>query len=226
MVTADTTLIYILIFILSAISLVGIALAVSYSSLFIKYRKAREELVERQRREAESYQKTFDEARAQSLLILSQAQTSAKEIIGKAQTITNGNNQDLLKLVNENLQMQRSSYDQAFSIISENISKTFSMMPADVKKQVELEVSKLAHTIESEMSTLKTSLQEALKKPFEEAQKEAEVYKKQRAKEFEERLFDVLLSISKQVLRKELTRQEHEKIVLDAFDSKKSEGGL
>ena len=76
----DTTLIYILIFVLAAISLVGIALAVSYSSLFIKYRKLREELVERQKREADSFQKTFEDSRKQSLLILDQAQNAAREI--------------------------------------------------------------------------------------------------------------------------------------------------
>jgi F0F1-type ATP synthase membrane subunit b/b' len=222
----DSTLIYILIFVLAAISLVGIALAVSYSSLFIKYRKAREELVERQKKEAEFFQKTFEDARNQSLLILNQAQSSAKDIVGKAQTITNTNSQDLLKLINENLNMQKSSYDQAFSIISENITKTFNAMPTDVKKQIELEVSKLAHTLELEMSTLKESLQEALKKPFEEAQKEAEVYKKERIKQFEERLFELLSSISKEVLRKELTREEHEKLVLDALNSKRTEGGI
>lgn len=223
MVTADSTLIYILIFVLAAIALVGIALALSYSSLFIKYRKLREELIERDRKEADSFQKTFDEARKQSLEILDQAQNSAKQIVSRAQTITNSNNADLLSLVNENLKMQKSSYDQAFSIISENISKTFNSMPADVKKQVEIEVSKLVAVIESDMSTLKTSLQDALKKPFEEAQKEADAYKKERIKQFEAKLFDVLSVISKDVLGKALSQEEHEKLVLKALEDNKIE---
>jgi F0F1-type ATP synthase membrane subunit b/b' len=223
---ADPILIYILIFVLAALGLVGIALAVSYSSLFIKYRKLREELIDRQKKEADSFQKTFEEARKQSLLILDQAQNSAKEIIGKAQTISNGNNADLFKLVNENLRMQKSSYDQAFQIISENITKTFNSMPADVKKQVEIEVAKLVSVIEGDMASLKVSLQDALKKPFEEAQKEADAYKKERMNQFEKRLFDLLVLISREVLQKELTHEEHEKLVLKALEEKKIEGGM
>jgi len=222
----DTTLIYILIFVLAAISLVGIALAVSYSSLFIKYRKLREELVERQKREADSFQKTFEDSRKQSLLILDQAQNAAREIVSKAQNITNGNNADLLKLVNENLKMQKASYDQAFLIISENITKTFNSMPTDVKKQVEVEVAKLVSVIEADMSTLQTALQASLKQPFEEAQREADTYKKERIKQFEGNLFSILSDISREVLRKELTSEEHEKLVLKALEEKKIEGGI
>lgn len=222
----DTTLIYILIFVLAAIALVGIALAVSYSSLFIKYRKLREELVERQKREADSFQKTFEDSRKQSLLILDQAQNAAREIVSKAGNITNGNNADLLKLVNENLKMQKASYDQAFLIISENITKTFNSMPTDVKKQVEVEVAKLVSVIEADMSTLQTALQASLKQPFEEAQREADTYKKERIKQFEGNLFSILSDISREVLRKELTSEEHEKMVLKALEEKKIEGGI
>jgi len=222
----DTTLIYILIFVLAAISLVGIALAVSYSSLFIKYRKLREELVERQKREADSFQKTFEDSRKQSLLILDQAQNAAREIVSKAGNITNGNNADLLKLVNENLKMQKASYDQAFLIISENITKTFNSMPTDVKKQVEVEVAKLVSVIEADMSTLQTALQASLKQPFEEAQREVDTYKKERIKQFEGNLFSILSDISREVLRKELTSEEHEKMVLKALEEKKIEGGI
>ena len=222
----DTTLIYILIFVLAAIALVGIALAVSYSSLFIKYRKLREELVERQKREADSFQKTFEDSRKQSLLILDQAQNAAREIVSKAQNITNGNNADLLKLVNENLKMQKASYDQALLSISENITKTFNSMPTDVKKQVEVEVAKLVSVIEADMSTLQTALQASLKQPFEEAQREADTYKKERIKQFEGSLFSILSDISREVLRKELTSEEHEKLVLKALEEKKIEGGI
>jgi len=222
----DTTLIYILIFVLAAIALVGIALAVSYSSLFIKYRKLREELVERQKREADSFQKTFEDSRKQSLLILDQAQNAAREIVSRAGNITNGNNADLLKLVNENLKMQKASYDQAFLSISENITKTFNSMPTDVKKQVEVEVAKLVSVIEADMSTLQTALQASLKQPFEEAQREADTYKKERIKQFEGSLFSILSDISREVLRKELTSEEHEKLVLKALEEKKIEGGI
>jgi len=222
----DTTLIYILIFVLAAIALVGIALAVSYSSLFIKYRKLREELVERQKREADSFQKTFEDSRKQSLLILDQAQNAAREIVSRAGNITNGNNADLLKLVNENLKMQKASYDQALLSISENITKTFNSMPTDVKKQVEVEVAKLVSVIEADMSTLQTALQASLKQPFEEAQREADTYKKERIKQFEGSLFSILSDISREVLRKELTSEEHEKLVLKALEEKKIEGGI
>ena len=68
-------------------------------------------------------------------------------------------------------------------------------MPADVKKQVELEVSKLVLVIQSDMSGLKDSLQQALKQPFESAEKEADEYKKERIKQFENNIF-ILLAYS------------------------------
>lgn len=218
MIPADQTLVYILIFILAAIVLVGIALAVSYATLFAKYKGIKEEMLRRQEKEAENFQKSFEEAKRQSLLILQEAQTSAKEIVSKGQIITNNTNTDLLKLVNDNLRMQKSSYDQALSIISENVKKSFDEMPDDVKKQVEQEVQKLIQVVQQDLIQLKDSIQTSLKEPFTIAQIEAEQYKKDRMKVYDEKLFELLSHISKEVLRKELTLSEHEKLVIKALE--------
>lgn len=211
---SDPTLIYILIFVLAAIALVGIALAISYSSLFLKYKNLKEEMLKQQEKEGEK-----------SLLILDQAQATAKEIISKAHTITNNNSSDLLKLVNENLKMQKTSYDQAFSIISQNVTKNFEQLPVDVKKEIEIEIQKLVTLIQQDMEAVKTSVFASLQKPFELAQKEAEAYKKERIKAFEEKLFSILSDVSKEVLRKELTVSEHEKLVVTALEELKERGG-
>ncbi len=222
----DQTALYVLVFLVAAISLVAIGISVAYFLLFQKYKAYREESLARHKDEADQFSKALESAKSQALLILDQAQTAAKEIVARADAINKENTNNLSTLVESNLQRHQASYDAALGAISTNITKTFTGLPQTVNTQVSAEVSKLISNLDSEMKALTTQVRTGLHEPYEKALKDAEDYKKVRIQAFENQLFTLLNIISKEVLRRELTIEQHEKLVTKALQQAKEEGLL
>lgn len=223
--SADQTAFYLVVFLLAAIAIVAIALGVSYWLLFLKYKNLKEESIQKEKNQLTDLQKIVEETKRQSVLILDQAEESAKATVSKAREVNAQNELNLSSLVSENLQMQKSSYDQALSQISHNIEKTFSGLPEEVQAQIKSEIAVLVTSLQSQIKTLQDSVNSSLGKVYEEAVTDAQKYKAERIKVFEDSLFETLQRISQEVLRKELRIEEHEKLVLKALEKAKSETG-
>lgn len=224
--TADLTTFYILIFIILGVFLVALSLTFFYFNLFIKYKNLKEEVFDAKKKDIDQFKRKMDEVKKQSLVILDEAQLAAEEIISRSQKVNEANNAELQKLVAENLKMQKFAYDEVFSTISGTIKKTFENLPSEVKKEIDAEISKLTSLVEADVKTFRLSMGSALKEPFEKAQVEAVEYKDARIKAFEERLFEFLSQLSKDVLRKELSVAEHESFIFQSLDQLKKEGAL
>lgn len=224
--TTDITAFYIVVFLLAAFGIGIIAIGISYWLLFLKYKALREEAIQKEKNQLTDLQKIVEDAKQQSLLVLHQAEETAKQTVAKASEFNHQNQVNLETLVSENLQMHKSSYDQALSQISQNIQKTFAGLPAEVQRQLSAEMQKLIASLESQIKTLQESVNSSLGKVYEEAFADAQKYKNERIKAFEDSLFETLQRVSREVLRKELTIEEHEKLVLKALEKAKSEKGV
>lgn len=223
---SDPAIVYILILVVASIALLAIALGVAYWFLFIKYKQIKEEVLLRQKNEALLYQKTIDSAKKQSLQILDAAQSAAHSFVSQARNISTANTQEIAKLLESNLQEQRTSYQSVLSESLRSTQQSLHALPDDVRKQVISEVQKITQELTSEMKTIHDSVREVLKEPYQKAEIEAKQYKEVKMKEFNDKLFSLLQSISKEVLRKELTIEQHEKLVVKSIEQFKNEGGL
>jgi flagellar biosynthesis/type III secretory pathway protein FliH len=182
---ADTTTFYVLLFVICAITLITIALTVAYWLLFSKYTTLRDEIFKRQKDEALAFQKRLSESKKQSIEIFENALSKSHEIVSKAEEINKNNQTSFSHLVNETLNAQKDSYDNALAKISENTQKTIQSLPENITKEV---LDESQNFFQELQSLLKKSLQE----PYEKALMEAERYKTQRIKAFEENLFENL----------------------------------
>lgn len=222
--TTDPTLLYVVLFALSGIVLLTIALGVSVWLLFNKYKVLREKVLDDVRQDAKEYSKIIDEAKNQSLTILQTAQSASKEILSTTKSVDDSFVNELKTHIHDVLLKDQQTYQTAIESASTSLQESLKTLPSDITKVMASEVQKAGESLQKDIVGISSELKGKLETSFGEAENQIEIYKKTQMAEFDKNIFKVLQKVSQEVLRKELTIEEHEELIVKALERAKEEG--
>lgn len=184
---------------------------------FLKLR-AREKVLEEKERQADAgYHHVVDEALAKERKILDDASSQASHIITDAQYIN---------------QASKQAVDQALQKMAEEVKKgaldTSNQFMADYQTSLKQLSSQSVADFQTITKSLEADLQKQIKE-FRESllprlEQELEAYKQHRIQEADQAIGKLVQKISRDVLNKSLTIEDHESIIIDALEKAKKEG--
>lgn len=216
----DPTIIYVLSLVVAAFSLLTIALVVLYIKLLLKYQSVKE-IAEKK---AETV--NLEETQKRAKLMIEEARVKAGEIITQAEIFTTNQKNSLLDEINKSSQAYIDKYQQALKFAEEEAIRMISGIPDQVKSEVSVRIEKFTSGIEAELLSAQKSIQGAVRESYQKAESEIESYKLERLKQVDESIMKMVEDVSRKVLAKEITSDEHEKLVIKALERAKEENIL
>lgn len=216
----DPTIIYILSLVVAAFSLLTIALVVLYIKLLLKYQTVKE-IAEKN---AETV--NLEETQKRAKIMIEEARVKAGEIITQAEIFTTNQKNSLVGEIGKSTQIYVDKYQQALKFAEEEAVRMISGIPDQVKSEVVVRIDKFTSGVESELLNAQKSIQAAVKDSYQKAEKEVENYKLERLKQVDDSIMKMVEDVSRKVLAKEITSDEHEKLVMKALEKAKEENIL
>ncbi len=173
-----------------------------------------------------------NQAHKKASLILQDARNKGIKIISEANV-----SQDLLKKAFEE-ELKKVSLDQGKEIktISEELLKVYQKELTDLKQNNIKIISNISKDIESSTRAELEDFKEILKKEtfasqkivegkieqdYQIVEKKLQAYEAERIKKIEDHIYNIIQNVSKEVLGKTLSLQEHEQLVIDALEKAK-----
>ncbi|MGD8744567.1 MAG: hypothetical protein PVJ52_03170 [Candidatus Woesebacteria bacterium] len=227
-------------------SVILIALAILQGSLVLilvylfvrKVLKARKDKVDEEVTKQEAYTKALsvlEEAKEESLRILNTSHEKARQVLSNSKSLT----EDSKKILDQKLEQLSQKYTQDMENVSRSLSEAFrSALEAEkdrgvseihevseeLKKELVEEVGDFKDVLHKETVEAERGIRDEIVGDFEQMKKELETYKKERTESINRNMYELLAKISKDVLGKTLTIDEHEELVLQAIKDAKKEG--
>jgi vacuolar-type H+-ATPase subunit H len=217
----DQNLVYIFIFISIAVSLLLIVVVAIYLRLVNKYIDLKEG-----RNKEDDPRVMIEKAQQKSDQLLADAHIRSREIVSKAddflakqQTVLS---QDLEK-VN---QIYVKEYQKELTNIKETSAKVLQNMPNDVKTFMIQAVDDFRLALSQEVTRAQSEASKVMQEAYKKALTDIDKYREERMKQIDESAGDLVAQVTKRVLGKEITSDEHEKLVVKALEEAKKQGIL
>ena len=128
--------------------------------------------------------------------------------------------------------LEKLSYDYLFAFqkeliaLKENNIKMMGNVSKDIENSVVAELNDFKEILKKETYDSQKIVQTKIEEAYKVVQKEIEDYKGTQLKKVEVQIYDIIQNVSKIVLGKTLSLQEHEQLVIDALEKAKKEGAL
>ncbi|OGM19311.1 hypothetical protein A2955_05045 [Candidatus Woesebacteria bacterium RIFCSPLOWO2_01_FULL_37_19] len=216
----DQTVIYILLLILASFGVLSIALTMAYLRLVQRFISLKE------KKDRESGADLIANAQKSAEEIIKNANLKASEIITSAEIFPQQESKLLQQKIAEAAQIYLNKYQEGLTLAQQESAKNLSGISEDIKNAVVGEIAKFSRTIQQETLTSKEKIAQAIKEAYQKAEGDVNDYKEIRFKQVDEKIFILLSEISRKVLSKEISLEEHEKLVIKALEEAKSEGIL
>jgi dGTP triphosphohydrolase len=175
------------------------------------------------------------EAHRKAVVILQEARNKAIKIIEDTNV-----SQDLLKKTfEEELKAAAPNWAKKLQTVSEEFLKVYQKTLTDLKDNNIKIITNISKDIESSTKAELEDFKEILRKEtfssqkivegkieqdYQIVEKELEAYRTEKLKKIEDQIYNIIQNVSKEVLGKTLTLQEHEQLVIDALEKAKKEG--
>lgn len=171
-----------------------------------------------------STEKLMSEVSARSVKVLEEAHRSAREILSNAEGFMKRNEdvtrEEMEKVAKEYLL----KYENSLNEIKLEAIKTIHNIPKDVSESVDGTLDVLEKTTETEIKKIHTRLNESLNKALADTDSEISKYQKERIKKIDESSLVLARNIAKKVLSRDISPEEHEKMVVKALEEAKRQG--
>ncbi|MCL5114029.1 MAG: hypothetical protein M1372_02560 [Patescibacteria group bacterium] len=217
------------------LSLAITAIAISYARAVKKFNSYQKEadllLTQIHKKESD----LLEDARIKAGKIIEEANVKAQDILNS----TNNLNNDSKKTLEDALEKLVKHQAGYFEKVSEDFLKTYQQELASLKeKNIEIlrnvsknieedttnEVKDFDSVLEKETIASQKIVEEKIEQEYTKIQKDTEEYRSQMIKKVDEQIYKIIEEVSKQVLGKGLSLQEHEDLVIDALSKAKKEG--
>lgn len=221
MLNLESTLIYTVILLIVALILLLIAVVVGYLRLINKY------LALKQGGDEQIDPKVLlAQAQAKSQKILEDAYSESKKIMAKSQEFLVREEGEIAKELGKTTQTYLNVYSKTLDDINTNSTKVVQALPNEIKTFVVTAIDDFRLSLSQEVAKVANQTSQALKEGYIKAQQEVEAYKKERLRQIDEQALKLIQEVTRKVLGKEISLEEHEKLVLKALEEAKRQGIL
>ncbi len=213
----DQITFYIVICIVVALILFLVAVGVVYFRLvdkFLKLKEQNDHLVKTQKERA-------DIAQAEVQRIIQMANAKAGDIVTGAQAFKNQQEDKLSGELSKLTQIYVNKYHEILANSQNNINTMLSNIPNNIRGSVVAEIDLFKKSMQGEMAKSRVATGFIVEQAVKDAQVQIENYKQARMKQLDESIVEVVEQVSKKVLAKEISINEHEKLVMKALEEAK-----
>jgi len=213
----DSALFYIAVLAASALVLLLVGLVVAYLRLVGKTMELKEE------KKKESSLPTIERAQAEAQKMIEGARVQAQQIINSAQ-IFSGNQADVLEKEVQNAnRVNTAKFGESLQLVQNESIKMLSNIPKDVSTALSTQLVNIRATIQAEIEKASASAKEQVDNAYKRAEVEVQNYKLQRLKQIDDSIISILEEVSRKVLAKQISHDEHEKLVMKALEEAKEQ---
>ena len=216
-------------------------LSIVITSLIISYMSAMARLKKLEDNEEELYKKTLEEekkiaekAQTEFISTIATADEKAQQIVSQAAQVT----ADTQKVLNQALvdvsEKEKQAISQQAAEFLKNYQKelqdinvstlnTLKGLTGEIVKEIESGLAELKKTVSEETYGSHKVAEEKIKAEYETLEKELKGYKEEQLKRINDNMYQILLSVSKEILAKSINFEQHEDLIMQALEKAKSE---
>ena len=227
MQTQDPYFIYIFIFLIASLVLMLVGLLFVYLRTVTKFAEFRREEAKRLEepeiliKEAQvKAQKMLQEAQA----ILVQSQQKGGKTIASADEFLKSHWQDMNNNLATAHKAYMDKYGQTLNSLQQETINLLQSVPKDVSIAFAGEIQKVKMALVEKMDEAQKDARSLVVEAYKKAEAEVSEYKKARLTQVEESIVYILENIARRVLVKEISHDEHEKLVMKALEEAKNQG--
>jgi len=213
----DPIIVYVLSLVVAAFSLLSIALVVVYLKLLGKYQNLKEKL------EKELGIVSLEETEKKAKAMLEDARVKAGEIMTHAQIFSTNEKNVLLEELNKSAKVYSQKYQESLKFAQDEAVRMIGSIPATIKSELMVRIEKFRTSIESDLVNSQKAISASVKEAYQKAEVEIEEYKLLRLKQVDESIMKIIEDVSRKVIAKEITSDEHEKLVTKALSEAKDQ---
>lgn len=221
MTIENQTFLYIIILIAVALVLLLVGVVISYLRMINKYLKLKEG-----RDSQLDPQTILANSQLKAQKILEDAHVQARAIMAKSENFLKDEEGQVAKELERVSQIYAKAYEQALSNMQQDSLKMFANIPQDIKLFVVKALDDFRVTLASEVARAQTQTLSALAASIKGAQAEIEKYKAERMHQVDESAVKLISEVTRKVLGKSISLDEHEKLVMRALEEAKRQGIL
>ncbi|OGM10670.1 hypothetical protein A2159_02430 [Candidatus Woesebacteria bacterium RBG_13_34_9] len=214
----EPTIFYLIILVTVSVLLLCVGITISYLRLIAKYN----DLKEGKDKKIDP-QTLINQAQAQSGKIIEEANLKSKEIISSAENFITTYNSNLNEELAKATQSYTLKYQDMLAQTQGESIKLLQNIPEDIKKVFIQEIASIRSAIQVEVGKAQTDARNLVVDAYRKAEAEAQNYKKQRMKQVDDAVVMILKDVARKVLSKEISKEEHEKLVIKALEEARRE---
>lgn len=202
------------------------AIVIAYTKTVRKLQALHEEKSTTQKDLLKKSDLILEEAREKALKIIENANLfddSTKKLFDQElKRISEGQVKTLEKLSYDLLNV----YQKELADLKENNIKTMNIISKDIESATIAELKDFKEILKMETFASQKIVEGKIEEDYKIVEKEIVDYKTERIKKIEDEIYNIIQNVSKEVLGKTLSREEHEQLVMDALEKAKREGAL
>jgi len=199
------------------------AIVISYANTLRKLQALHEEKSTTQKEMLKKSDLILEEAREKALKIVSDAnlfEDSTKKLFEQELKRTAESQAKTLEKLSYDF---LSVYQKELTDLKENNIKMMINISKDIENSVIAELKDFREILKKETFASQKIVEGKIEDAYKIAQKEIEDYRAERLKKVEDQIYEIIQNVSKVVLGKTLSLEEHEQLVMDALEKARKE---
>ncbi len=223
MLNLDTTTLYILMLLVSALGLLLLSMVVMYVRLIKKHTDLLSDFTSTKRKEKELQDKLHFEAQVKAQEIIEVARKQAQKLLEDATTFSEADEKSLDVLIEQTKKQYADKYSQLLASFEKKSDQAFVHLSDDVKQYIIKEMDHFQELLGQELKNFHSVAQERFVGAYTKMEQEIDLIKEQRLRRLDERILTIVEGISQDVLGKEISIDEHEKLILKSLEEAKKQ---
>jgi len=213
MQVSDPIVLYILILVFVSLVLLLIGVILLYLKLvktFDDYRRGRDKDVDPAT--------LIAQAQIKSQKILEEAHRKAAEMLANAQAFLQKDENNLVTEIEKANKASEKIFQQSLEEIQKHSIQMVQNIPQDIKITLISTLDNFRISLTQEVTKAQQEANNAIKQAYARALEEVESYKEERMKQVDSSILSIVKDVTEKVLSKEISLEEHEKLVLRALE--------
>jgi hypothetical protein len=218
-----TTIFFVIIGILIVLEVIALYMIYSYFKLLRSYDSVMKKQREMEASVRERSEKLLEAAQDQAQAIVLQANSKAQGIITAAGSFNQDTQAKIDSVLAKFLTEEMAVFKQMFDNVREQTAQGIDQMHKAVETQAVEQLSTSSKQFALAMSEAQKKAQERLERAYQQAEADINTYKQKRLEQLAQLTAQFLQAVSQRLLKKTLTAQQQQTLVMEALDEAKRE---
>ena len=166
-------------------------------------------------------QQIIEQAHTEANKLIDQGSRKAQEIIGQAQMFQTNQSNAIAQALQKASQDYLTEYQKLLKMSGEEVNKMIQNVSPDIKSQLAHEMDSLRDVFSKQLTESQKELKEQVLGLYKTAEEEVRNYKVERMAQVEKTILEIIEEVTMNVVGKQITSDEHEKLVMKALEEAK-----